>query len=170
MPPHIRTEIKQGTLPQYFLRSRYLLCMINILGQAHCCVVPCQSRFCWLTVPSEGKLLLRNHIWKVAGKHWKLREICYEQVASGKSVPWQSTDRQRWLRTICKEADHFNVFLTRNLLSLWHFQDTSPMSSFPLPAPITPSGLLRRVLQLVKQGQLAGDMPNWSSPPLIHVS
>lgn len=34
--------------------------------------VLCQSRFCWLIVPPEETLLLRNHIWKVAGKHWKL--------------------------------------------------------------------------------------------------
>lgn len=36
----MRIKMKQGTSPQYFLMSKYLLCMINIFGQAHCCAVP----------------------------------------------------------------------------------------------------------------------------------
>lgn len=45
-----------------------------------------------------------------------LGEISYEQVTGGKSVPWQSMDRQRPLGITCKELDNFTVSLTSNLL------------------------------------------------------
>lgn len=61
MASHISFNIKQGTLSQYFLTSKYVLLMMNTLVQVHCCAVPCQSSF-----------LLRNHTWKVAGEYWKL--------------------------------------------------------------------------------------------------
>lgn len=55
-----------------------------------------------------------------------LGETCYEQVTGGKSVPWQGTDRQRPLGTICKEyLDNFTVPLTSNLLSRGHLLGVS---------------------------------------------
>jgi len=48
---------------------------------------------------SHQDSLLRNHIWKVAGKRWRLlSETSAMNRSLVGSVPWQSTDRRRWLR------------------------------------------------------------------------
>lgn len=77
MALHIRFKIKQGALSQYFLMSKYVLRMMNTLGQTHSRAVPCWSGF-----------LLRNHTWKIAEKSWKLlleRSVMSRSLAG--SVP-----------------------------------------------------------------------------------
>lgn len=96
--------------------------------------------------------------------------------SSGKSVPWESMDRQRpwgsfvrkWKISLCPWQA---IFYPRG--AYWECPVTlSKHISRVFNAFSRPDSIIwdnRRWLQLVKQGWLAGDTASPSSPPLTHI-